>query len=122
MLAGVGRNLRQPVRGSATWVLPAAAGPVRPAPVTATRVRDPFLDPVPFVLDEFAPLPDAFLPDFDPFPEFLDPAAVAPRPACADCWPVPRADDWPPPCLACLACGLAAWRPFDDACDPLMRA
>ena len=72
-------------------------------------------------------------------PAFLDAVAVAPRfpgaPVavtgaagldCASDWPDRRVDDCPPPCLdcapPCLDCALAAWRPFDEARDPLMRA
>ncbi len=94
----------------------------------------PALTPIPS-LDPAPP----FLAAAPPFlaPPFLAPpvreaVAVAPRlpdaPGAvtgvarldwAPDWPDRRVDDCPPPCLACA---LAAWRPFDEPRDPLMPA
>jgi hypothetical protein len=92
----------------------------------------PLLDPVPPFLEPLPPFLEPLPPFLEPLPPFLDavevaprlpdaPVAVtgAPRLDCAPDWPDWRLDDCPPPCLACE---LAACRPFDEARDALMRA
>jgi hypothetical protein len=109
--------------------LAAPAGPLLAA-VAPLLVPAPFLDPAPPFLDPAPPFLAA-APSFLA-PPVLDAVAVAPRlpdaPVavtwsarldCAPDWPDRRVDGCPPPCLACA---LAAWRPFAEPRDPLMRA